>query len=142
MFISPSSVSLKQISFILTSERRLTLSLTMNFSPNFGTCIYIGIRGKIWCWLQAYLSRRLQCVSINGKKFNLLPVISGVPQGSILRPLLFLIFINDLPYCASSSTMLLYANNAKCYRPITIPPIASFFTMIFVGSLTGVLRGS
>ena len=81
----------------------------------------IGIRGKIWCWLQAYLSRRLQCVSINGKKSNLLPVISGIPQGSTLGPLLFLIFINDLPDCASSSAMLLYADDAKCYRPIASP---------------------
>ena len=69
----------------------------------------IGIRGKIWCWLQADLSQRLHCVSINCKKSNLLPVISGVPQGRILRPLLFLILINDLPDCVNSSAMLLYA---------------------------------
>ena len=59
------------------------------------------------------MSRRLQCVSINGKKSNL--------QGSILGLLLFLIFINDLPDCASSSAMLLYADDAKCYRPIANP---------------------
>ena len=118
MFIAPSGVSLKLMSFILTSERHLTASLTMSFSLKFWC---IGIRGKIWCWMQAYLSRRLQCVSINGKKSNLLPVISGVPQGSILGPLLFLIFINDLPDCTSSSAMFLYADDVKCYRPIANP---------------------
>ena len=114
-FIAPSSVSLKLMSFIFSSERRLTASLNELLTKVW--CI--GIRDKIWCWLQAYLSRRLQC--INGKKSNLLPVISGVPQGSILGPLLFLIFIDDLPDCASSSAMLLYADDAKCYRPFANP---------------------
>ena len=77
-----------------------------------------GITGNVWKWLENYLSNRYQCVSINGHISSLLPVLSGVPQGSILGPLLFLIYINDLPSCVSSSLLLLYADDTKCLLPI------------------------
>ena len=80
-----------------------------------------GITGKLWLWIKAYLSDRLQCVSINNIHSDVMPVISGLPQGSILRPLLFLIFVNDLPASVMSSTVLLFADDAKCkYQPTLI----------------------
>ena len=51
----------------------------------------------------------------------MLPVILGVPQGSILGSLLFAIFINDLPNCVSSSTPYLFADNTKCLKVISNP---------------------
>ena len=55
------------------------------------------IRGNILNWYKSYLSERSQCVSINGSKSSLMRTSFGVPQGSILGQLLFLIYVNDIP---------------------------------------------
>ena len=79
-----------------------------------------GITGNLWKWFRAYLSSRKQCVRLNSAISDPLPVVSGVPQGSILGPILFLIFINDLPETLSSSHMLLFADDTKCFKAIHI----------------------
>ena len=56
----------------------------------------IEITKDLWLWFKSYLTGRCQCIRINGSCSNFLPVLSGIPQGSILGSLLFLVYINDL----------------------------------------------
>ena len=79
----------------------------------------IGIKGPLLQWFASYLDNRVQRVVIDGKNSEWLPVTSGVPQGSLLGPALFVLFINDMPCAVSQCSILtLFADDAKCYRTI------------------------
>ena len=68
-------------------------------------------------WLTSFMSDRKQSIQINGVKSNWTSVISGVPQGSIIGPLTFLLFVNDLPSVTESDVML-FADDTKLWRLI------------------------
>ena len=73
-----------------------------------------GVRGQVLKWVEDFLSDRYQYVSVNDKTSQKIPVTSGVPQGSVLGPVLFIYFINDLPdviQCVSR----IFADDTKAY---------------------------
>ncbi|MCG8048091.1 MAG: hypothetical protein JAY66_20795 [Candidatus Thiodiazotropha taylori] len=77
-----------------------------------------GIRGPILTWIQAFLSNRTQTVVLENEHSNTIPVTSGVPQGSVLGPILFLIYINDLPDMTKSKVRL-FADDTAIYLAVS-----------------------
>ncbi|MCP4459440.1 MAG: hypothetical protein GY816_15680, partial [Cytophagales bacterium] len=77
------------------------------------------VDGLMLRFIKSYLEGRMQQVVVGGATSSALPVKSGVPQGSILGPLLFVLFINDMFSCVSDGTNIaLYADDTKVWRDI------------------------
>ena len=73
-----------------------------------------GIRSDVLSWIRAFLGDRAQQVVVGGEESDTVPVTSGVPQGSVLGPILFLIYINDLPDNVKSQVRL-FADDTAMY---------------------------
>ena len=76
---------------------------------------HCGIRGTMLNWFKSYLCNREQYVFLNGESSKVKDITCGVPQGSVLGPLLFLLYINDLPNISKSLNFYLFADDTNIY---------------------------
>jgi len=74
-----------------------------------------GIRGLPLCWFESYLKHRTQYVKLGDVESSKLPILCGVPQGSTLGPLLFLLYINDLPNCCEGPSFRIFADDTNIF---------------------------
>ena len=111
------------------NARKSTDIIYIDFAKAFDSCSHsklmhklksYGIGGKLYDWISAWLSGRTQCVKLGAYFSNPQPVLSGVLQGSVLGPLLFLLYINDLIDCLPpSSNPTLFADDLKLFSDQT-----------------------
>ena len=88
---------------------------TVNHSILLMKLEHYGIRDSALRWFESYLDKRLQFVCANGENSELRELSCGVPEGSVLGPLLFLIYINDLPNISNNLEMSLFADDTNIY---------------------------
>ena len=107
-------------------QRIQTDMIILDFSKAFDTVPHrkllyklhnYGISGTTHAWISSFLTQREQRVVVDGEASSSCTVDSGVPQGTVLGPLLFLCHINDLPKCVTSQVRL-FADDCLLYRPI------------------------
>ena len=131
-FISKRSASLQLLAVlqlwcsILDESGNEIHDINMDFMKAFDTVPHrrlikklrsYGITGDILLWIEAFLQGRKQKVVVNGSSSDWCDVISGVPQGSVIAALLFVIYINDLPENIRSH-LFLFADDCKFFREI------------------------
>ena len=106
------------------SEDKYTLGVFIDLSKAFDTVDHqillaklnmYGIQGKSLQWFESYLSERKQYIEIDRENTSYLDITCGVPQGSILGPLLFLIYINDLSKVSNIITPIMFADDTNLF---------------------------
>ena len=90
----------------------------MQLDSNFRKRVLFGITGKLHRWIKSFLVDRSQTVMVNGFLSNPVHVKSGVPQGSVLGPLLFLILISDIDKEILHSFLSSFADDTRVGKPV------------------------
>ena len=86
---------------------------TLDHTISLDKLLYYGIKGTELAWFKSYLTNRTQFVSYNGTNSRTLSITTGVPQGSILGPLLFMINMNDIHNASSKIHAILFADDTN-----------------------------
>ena len=119
------SITCHDLSFVVNDCGQVDM-LVLDFAKAFDTVAHerllakvesYGITNGLQNWIRSFLEGQTQRVVVDGETSDAAAVKSGVPQGSVLGPLLFLIFINDFAE-HTSSTVCLFADNCVMYRQI------------------------
>ena len=121
------TVELMDRIIIALNDKFLPISIFMDLSKAFDTLDhvilleklrYYGINGTSLAWFRSYLSNRKQYVEIDNERSPCLYIKTGVPQGSIFGPLLFLIYMNDIPNASQAFRFILYADDTNLFSTI------------------------
>ena len=109
---------------IALNLKKAFLAVYLDFSKAFDTVKHdillqklehVGVRGVVGTWFESYLSGRQQYVSIGDAMSSTVDVVCGVPQGSVLGPLIFIIYINDMTNACTSLKGVQYADDTTLY---------------------------
>ena len=108
-------------------NKRIPIAIFLDLSKAFDTLDheillyklkYYGVKNSALSWFQSYLSDRYQFVDYDGNTSAMLPISTGVPQGSILGPLLFLVYMNDINEVCKTFKSILYADDTTLAEPL------------------------
>ena len=123
--------------------------ILLNFSKGFGKVNHLkllyklqlhGVHDKIRGLIVSFLIGRTQCVVLDGDSLTELPVSSGVPQGSVLGPILFLLYINELPDNIQSNVRI-FADDTAVYLTVKDRKMQIFSKMTLMFSRSGKRHG-